>query len=86
MSFALKSDINASPILLKKLLGDIVRHYALKEEAAQFISIVIKKLAERDIENLLSTLRYIFKLVNQGKLQVTHYERLQKIVQNDKIH
>jgi hypothetical protein len=38
MQFVLKTDLNPSPTLLKKVFVDLVKHYALKDEAAPFIA------------------------------------------------
>jgi hypothetical protein len=38
MQFVLKTDVQPTPLLLKKVFVDLVKHYAIKEEAAPYIA------------------------------------------------
>jgi hypothetical protein len=38
LQFVLKTDLNPSPLLLKKVFVDLVKHYAVKDEAAPYIA------------------------------------------------
>jgi hypothetical protein len=38
MQFVLKTDVYPSPLLLKKVFVDLVKHYAMKDEASPYIA------------------------------------------------
>jgi hypothetical protein len=43
--------------LLENLLVELIKHYSLREESHNFISLVIKKLAADHIDNFTQALR-----------------------------
>jgi replicative DNA helicase len=70
---------------LKKMLVDLVKHYATRDEAPK-IGHIVKALIDTRPEALAEGLRDILAQVQKVKIPVANYEALQKIVQEQTLH